>query len=564
MESTVLNSENIKTITDYINYNSENGIFVRIVGEGSDLLPEINKMDAQLSLLTLSGTIAYKRISSLPNISEPSEIDFYNECYSDFVRSGRKRVLSKRMIDSDKSDEKLASALREVTSRLKILRPMMTDSMEKNAVIKLLYRFDEVMKGFSDREGFHKNVKLVGDNITKEQDYLFFYLMSLLGINVLLIQNRSDIDIYQKQLKISAVNVMGHLGQSVIPEYREPQAMQTERSRIRQRQSENVNNNMKFRRAPEIENRSSSVRVTIPPRPRKQKPIENNPPITNNVTRSDVNQTPPSQGIKVVIPPRPGRSGTSSQYNGSPAQSYTQSAPRIPPPPVRRSGTPPQPTPTMRTPSAYNSDRSRNAPPYNLPQRREMSYEQLARLAASIVQIMVFKNSGIGGRGVPCASGSGIMIGPQGYILTNCHVTDSGRYYGVRIENDNNIYYTDRVIKYHRDLDLSVIRIEKFLNPLPIYRGREGLSRGQRVVAIGSPLGMFNTVSDGIISGFREIDGVNMIQFTAPISAGSSGGAVLNMFGEVIGISTAGLRNAQNINLAVPYDEIAMFCMNFL
>ena len=55
-----------------------------------------------------------------------------------------------------------------------------------------------------------------------------------------------------------------------------------------------------------------------------------------------------------------------------------------------------------------------------------------------------------------------------------------------------------------------------------------------------------------------------MIQFTAPISAGSSGGAVLNMFGEVIGISTAGLRNAQNINLAVPYDEIAMFCMNFL
>lgn len=88
--------------------------------------------------------------------------------------------------------------------------------------------------------------------------------------------------------------------------------------------------------------------------------------------------------------------------------------------------------------------------------------------------------------------------------------------------------------------------------------------RGQKVVAIGSPLGLFNSVSDGIISGFRVIDGVDMIQFTAPISRGSSGGAVLNMYGEVIGMSTAGIDSGQNINLAMGYECISRFISGFV
>lgn len=100
--------------------------------------------------------------------------------------------------------------------------------------------------------------------------------------------------------------------------------------------------------------------------------------------------------------------------------------------------------------------------------------------------------------------------------------------------------------------------------PLPIYRGTKPLVRGQKVVAIGSPEGLFNTVSDGIISAFRTIDGVNMIQFTAPISSGSSGGAVLNMYGEVIGISTSGIDDGQNINFAVGYDIILNFARGII
>lgn len=190
--------------------------------------------------------------------------------------------------------------------------------------------------------------------------------------------------------------------------------------------------------------------------------------------------------------------------------------------------------------------------------RQEMSFEELALLASSVVMITIHDR-----KGKPVGSGSGIMIGRGGYILTNHHVASGGNFYSVKIEDDGETYSTTEVIKYNPLLDLAVIRIDRILKPLPIYQGTKKLVRGQKVVAIGSPLGLFNSVSDGIISGFRRIDNVDMIQFTAPISHGSSGGAVLNMYGEVIGISTAGIDDGQNINLAVGYEFIRLFIRGF-
>lgn len=192
------------------------------------------------------------------------------------------------------------------------------------------------------------------------------------------------------------------------------------------------------------------------------------------------------------------------------------------------------------------------------PPEQEKTFEQLAQLASSVVLIGIHDR-----KGDMIGTGSGIMIGRGGYILTNSHVAAGGSFYSIRIEEDETVYSTDELIKCHSVLDLAVLRIERALRPLPIYNGRKKLVRGQKVVAIGSPLGLFNSVSDGIISGFRKIDGVDMIQFTAPTSHGSSGGALLNMYGEVIGISTAGFDNAQNINLAVGYESIVPFIRGF-
>ncbi len=278
---------------------------------------------------------------------------------------------------------------------------------------------------------------------------------------------------------------------------------------------------------------NQNIKVVIPPRPKRG--TVSQPP----VQMAEETQHTDSQPVRVTIPPRHGRNTASPQR----LEQASVPVPKVSKPvhvelPQRQGSTRP--------------DSVRRGT------RTEMSFEQLAQLASSVVMIMVHDK-----KGEPFASGSGIMIGRKGYILTNNHVLSEGSFYTVRIENDDKCYKSEQIIKYNQLLDLAVIRIDRELVPLPIYNGQQKLVRGQKVVAIGSPLGLFNSVSDGIIAGFRVLDDVDMIQFTAPTSPGSSGGAVLNMYGEVIGISTAGAPDAQAINWAVGYEFINLFTKGF-
>lgn len=314
---------------------------------------------------------------------------------------------------------------------------------------------------------------------------------------------------------------------------------------------------------------NQNVKVVIPPRHGRTKPAKAQP-----VQES-------TQPVRVSIPPRHGRTPAMPQQEAAPQRLERASASepvqiRIPPRASRNPGSAQnqvgaqnrsgaqtqvgaQIQSGMRNPgSAQNRSGAQTPGVVQRGVRAEMSFEQLAQLASSVVMIMVHDK-----KGETFASGSGIMIGRKGYILTNNHVLSEGSFFTVRIENDENCYRADQIIKYNHVLDLAVIRIDRALDPLPVYSGPQKLVRGQKVVAIGSPLGLFNSVSDGIIAGFRVLDDVDMIQFTAPTSPGSSGGAVLNMYGEVIGISTAGAPGAQGINWAVGYEFINLFTQGF-
>ncbi len=205
--------------------------------------------------------------------------------------------------------------------------------------------------------------------------------------------------------------------------------------------------------------------------------------------------------------------------------------------------------------------------PVNLPAQEsgsegrgeELSYEELAGMASSVVMIVVYNE-----KKEPFASGSGVLINNDGYILTNYHVVRGAAAYAVRLEEEEEPRFTTELIKYHTENDLALIRIDPVQRkPIPLCSNRK-LVRGQKVVAIGSPLGLFNTVSDGIIAGFRQINEVSMIQFTAPTSHGSSGGALLNLYGELIGIVTAGFDDGQNLNLAVDYTTLRGFLLGFI
>ena len=296
---------------------------------------------------------------------------------------------------------------------------------------------------------------------------------------------------------------------------------------------------------------NQNVKVVIPPRHGRSKPAKAQP-----VQES-------TQPVRVSIPPRHGRTPAMPQQEVAPQRLERTSASepvqiRIPPRASRNPGSAQNQSGAQIQVGTQNRSGAQTPGVVQRGERAEMSFEQLAQLASSVVMIMVHDK-----KGETFASGSGIMIGRKGYILTNNHVLSEGSFFTVRIENDDNSYRADQIIKYNQVLDLAVIRIDRVLDPLPVYSGPQKLVRGQKVVAIGSPLGLFNSVSDGIIAGFRVLDDVDMIQFTAPTSPGSSGGAVLNMYGEVIGISTAGAPGAQGINWAVGYEFINLFTQGF-
>lgn len=154
------------------------------------------------------------------------------------------------------------------------------------------------------------------------------------------------------------------------------------------------------------------------------------------------------------------------------------------------------------------------------------------------------------------SQGSGVVINDNGYVVTNYHVLAFNDRLEV-LHNNEIVPFVD-IIGIDVEKDILILKIDEKKFPAIKIGDSKSLNIGQRVYAIGSPLGFENTISEGIISGLRRYEeaGKDYIQITASISAGSSGGAVVNDKGELIGISTLTATEGQNINFAIPIDDV--------
>lgn len=160
--------------------------------------------------------------------------------------------------------------------------------------------------------------------------------------------------------------------------------------------------------------------------------------------------------------------------------------------------------------------------------------------------------------------GSGVIITEDGKIITNYHVIENADIANVKLKDGRRLTVKG-VIKSDPAKDLAIIKIDGRNLNVPIIGTISSVNVGDEIVAIGNPKGLENTVTEGIVSGLnREIDGMKMIQISAPISSGSSGGGVFNLNGELIGISTSKIMDAdaEGLSFAVPIDELNKFIMN--
>lgn len=162
--------------------------------------------------------------------------------------------------------------------------------------------------------------------------------------------------------------------------------------------------------------------------------------------------------------------------------------------------------------------------------------------------------------GIPVSQGSGFFISKDS-LVTNHHVIEGATRVDIKIIGEEKIIRGSKIISASEKYDLAIIKTKQEFNFFKI-DSLNSENVGSKVFTIGNPRGLEGTISEGIISAKRKED-YDLIQITAPISPGNSGGPLINEKGNVIGISTFTLTNSQNLNFAVPIKYIKE-CQNYV
>jgi len=146
------------------------------------------------------------------------------------------------------------------------------------------------------------------------------------------------------------------------------------------------------------------------------------------------------------------------------------------------------------------------------------------------------------------------VASPDGLIITNYHVIKDAKEVAVKFRDG--LAYRASIIKRDPGKDIAVLQIP-IRNLKPVSFGdSDRVIIGERVVAIGNPLGLEQTVSDGLVSAVRERNGSKLLQLSVPLSKGSSGSPIFNLRGEVIGLMTFSLEDGKDLNFAVPINYV--------
>jgi len=177
--------------------------------------------------------------------------------------------------------------------------------------------------------------------------------------------------------------------------------------------------------------------------------------------------------------------------------------------------------------------------------RHTLSMRQIADMCLPSVVMITVR----GADGQITKTGSGFVIADH-LIATNVHVVDSAHEVTINFSDGRSVEALG-IVNEDTSSDLAMLYADTGIAK-PLLIAADSPHIGDIVVALGSPEGLSGSMSTGIISGLRMIPGIKVLQTTAPISHGSSGGPLLNETGEVLGVTSFMLNDGQNLNFAYP------------
>jgi len=210
----------------------------------------------------------------------------------------------------------------------------------------------------------------------------------------------------------------------------------------------------------------------------------------------------------------------------------------------------------VKTDSADDSDTLYRSAPANAPVRTVR--ELVSQLGEAVVQVRT-----------PSGLGSGFILNEDGFLMTNFHVIEGETQIWVEVYHENagqierKSYKEVRIVAMNKFADLALLRIED--KGAPKFKSvalgsTEPLAVGEHIFAIGSPLGLERTVTEGILSTkSRQLQGTLYLQPTTQINPGNSGGPLFNLAGQVIGITNMKITFGEGLGFAIPVEAVKFF-----
>lgn len=173
--------------------------------------------------------------------------------------------------------------------------------------------------------------------------------------------------------------------------------------------------------------------------------------------------------------------------------------------------------------------------------------QEIAKKAFGSTVLLVMEDA----NGQPISLGSGFVV-RDGEVVSNIHVIEGAARGYAKLVGQKSKYDIEGITGIDVERDLVVLKISAIHSMALLLANSDELEVGEAVYAVGNPQGLEGTFSQGIISSIRKVGIDRLLQITAPISPGSSGGPVLNSKGEVVGVSVATFKEGQNLNFAIP------------
>lgn len=187
----------------------------------------------------------------------------------------------------------------------------------------------------------------------------------------------------------------------------------------------------------------------------------------------------------------------------------------------------------------------------------------------SVRELVTLLGEGVVQVRTPGGLGSGFLINEEGFLITNFHVIEGETEISVEVywqiggQLERKTYKNVKIVAMNKFKDLALLKIEE--EDVPDFKfvrlaQPDGLAVGERVFAIGSPLGLERTVTEGIVSTkTRAIEGELYLQTTAQINPGNSGGPLFNLKGEVVGVTNMKMTSGEGLGFAIPVGALKFF-----